>query len=237
MTGVGLAATGYIKSEHVKKGNPEILFNGMDYIGNICGVSNYTDENNENVKDKKYSYMLPSGLNVCIERCPTETNLTDKFHCKYEVEASIKEQTETALSQNGEKAAKSLRKSLYLYHFSMDECMPYLITTQYLGYCVPNVITESINEQLATEFDGLNSTVTKNVTVARDNIGANVNGGFFDETVSDTFVARYAILTFGVGGAMILGFLFLFLLRLPGILSLIVWGLIFIIFSALLLAG
>ena len=36
MTGVGLAATGYIKSDHVKKGNPEVLFNGMDYIGNIC---------------------------------------------------------------------------------------------------------------------------------------------------------------------------------------------------------
>ena len=212
MTGVGLAATGLVESEYIKEGKPEVLFSGMDYLGNICGVSNYTDINDENILNKPKTYVLSSGLNICIEFCPLEMDLT-KFHCKYEVEAFIQEQSRTTEALHGEQAANSTRQSLYLYYTSIDECMPYVKTTNYLGYCVPNVVSESISEQMTSEFEMHNVTSSKNLTIARNGISG---GEFFDETMADTYLARNVILAFGVGGAMILGFLFLMVLRLPG---------------------
>ena len=201
MTGIGLAATGVIKSDHLKKGDPEVLFNGMDYLGNICGVTNFTDAMNENIINKPKAYILPSGLNVCIESCPVEMNMT-KFHCKYDVDAFIMGQAKTA------------KQSLYLYYTSQEDCMPHVETTSYLGYCAPNIVGEYISEQMKNEYENHNITTNSNLTIAEK---SGMSGGeFFDESVADTYLARYVILTFGVGGAMILGFLFLGLLRLPG---------------------
>jgi hypothetical protein len=212
MTGIGFAATGFIESENLKKGEPEVLFNGMDYLGNICGVTNYTNTLNENILDKPKAYILPSGVNICIEFCPTEVDAT-KFHCKYEVEAFILEQTKTAQSLHGDQVGNSTKQSLYLYYASKDECMPYVKTSAYLGYCAPNMVTEAISQQMRYEYEKYNITTNANLTVTKEGFS---DGGFFDEAVADTYLARHVILIFGVGGAMMLGFAFLGLLRLPG---------------------
>ncbi len=40
MTLIGLCATGVIQSDYISEGDPELLFHGVDYMGNICSVHN-----------------------------------------------------------------------------------------------------------------------------------------------------------------------------------------------------
>ena len=63
MVGIGLIATGFVNSDKLllKKGKPEALLNGMDYLGNICGVTNFTTSNNQSIKpthEDIYSTLL-----------------------------------------------------------------------------------------------------------------------------------------------------------------------------------
>ena len=212
MTGVGLAATGVIESDYVKKGNPQVLLNGMDYLGNLCGISNYTDDTNENILNKPKAYILRTGINVCVESCPAQLDLT-RYHCKYDIETKIRDETEAERSKNGDDAAASKQQQLYVYYTSINECMPFVKTTSYLGYCAPNVVTSTLVEMMNEEYETHNVTAQTNLTVSKDGISG---GEFFDETITDTYVARNVVLVFGMGGAMILGFLFLLLLRVPG---------------------
>ena len=55
--------------------------------------------------------------------------------------------------------------------------------------------------------------------------------GFFDRANADLYATQWWIIGFGCGVAMFLGFAYLFVLRIPGVLSLMVWGLIFCIFA------
>lgn len=234
MIGIGLTSTGFIQSDHLKAGQPYVLINGMDYLGNICGVTNFTNPpNNENILDKPKAYILPSGLNICIQSCPEEFDMS-KFYCKYEVEAFIAEQTKTVHLEKGESIANGTKKSLYLYYTSIEECMPYMESTAYLGYCAPSAVTDTIAQTMKNEYSNHNITTNTHLTIVKDGI---TNGDFFDEAMSDVYLTRYVIFTFGIGGALILGFLFLTLLRVPGVLSIIVWSIIFAISGALTAGG
>ncbi len=212
MTGVGFAATGIIDSPHIKKGDPRVLLHAMDYLGNLCGSTNYIDATNSNIVDKPKAYMLKVGINVCVEACPDEMDLT-KYHCKYNVEATISEETESTRVKKGDEAANLKQQQLYAYHTSINECLPLVKTTSYMGYCIPNVVSNNLAEKMNAKYDTYNITASTNLTVTKD---AMSNGEFFDEAVADTYIARNVILAFGFGGAMILGFLFLLLLRVPG---------------------
>lgn len=212
MIGIGLVATGFVESDHLKKGKPDVLFNGVDYLGNICGITNFTNQNNENILDQPMTYFLPSGVSICIESCPEVTELK-QFHCKYEVEAFITEQIKSVQARSGEIAANNTKQSLYLYYTSTEECMPYLKSSPYLGYCVSNVIADIIGQQIRAEYENYSIITDSNLTVAKNGISG---GEFFDETMADTYLARHVILAFGVGGALLFGFLYLALLRLPG---------------------
>ena len=61
--------------------------------------------------------------------------------------------------------------------------------------------------------------------------------GFFDRANADMYTARYVIGGCGSGVALILGFLYLYILRIPGVLATVCWGLIFGIEVALLGTG
>ena len=179
MVGIGLTATGYIHSDHLKPGQPHVLMNGMDYLGNICGVTNFTTQNNENILHNPKAYILPSGLKICIQSCPEEFDM-NKFHCKYDVEAFITEQTKTVHLQKGESIANSTRQSLYLYYASIEECMPYMESTTYLGYCAPSAVTDTIAQTMKTEYKNHNITTNTHLTIVKDGIA---NRDFFDETM------------------------------------------------------
>ena len=62
MTFVGLCVTGFIENDMLKEGNPARLTNGMDYLGNICGVTDYNiTATGENTKDLSKAFYLPNG--------------------------------------------------------------------------------------------------------------------------------------------------------------------------------
>eukprot|EP00518_Triparma_eleuthera_P019797 CAMPEP_0197556900 /NCGR_PEP_ID=MMETSP1320-20131121/16028_1 /TAXON_ID=91990 /ORGANISM="Bolidomonas sp., Strain RCC2347" /LENGTH=121 /DNA_ID=CAMNT_0043118071 /DNA_START=13 /DNA_END=374 /DNA_ORIENTATION=- len=71
MTVIGLIVTGVVENEKLPAGDPARLINGMDYNGNICGVSNVRNDMNVSIKDLSKAYYLPSGAPVCIAKCPT----------------------------------------------------------------------------------------------------------------------------------------------------------------------
>lgn len=233
MVCIGLCVTGVIDSEYLEKGDPYRLLNGMDYHGNICGVTNYTNTNGDNNINLPKAYYLPSGSAICIQSCPEENDI-NTFYCKYETEALITSKTATMHAVHGEKAANKTKHSLYLYYTTIKQCMPQIKTRSYLGYCQPTILSNEISEELKTEFHNNNITSGTAVSLLQGN---KEGGDFFDEAMADAVLARYVIFGFGLGGAMVLGFTYLLLMRTPGVLSTMVWSIISLIFASLIMGG
>uniref|UniRef100_A0A7S4TAG2 Choline transporter-like protein n=2 Tax=Ditylum brightwellii TaxID=49249 RepID=A0A7S4TAG2_9STRA len=232
MTGVGFAVTGVIESNTLNKGNPERLVNGMDYHGNICGISNYVTSRGENVMNLPKAYFLPSGLTICIPSCPMEKNF-DKFYCQYEIQAEIEQRVAIVAGNAGIDAANNTQKSLGLYYTSTKQCMPHLKTTPYLGYCRPDVPIEVVEGDLNQKFANESLHTSSNFTIVQEE----PKGTFFDKAMADAKTSRYVIFGFGLGAAMILGLIFLVLIQTPGVLTTMVWSIVIGIFIGLIGAG
>jgi hypothetical protein len=76
---IGLCATGKIDSEVIGKGNPQLLFHGVDYQGNICGVDPEVESlpkkwfpNPTGTNPDSDGTYVPIGLGICVRRCPDE---------------------------------------------------------------------------------------------------------------------------------------------------------------------
>lgn len=216
MAGVGLAATGYIESEHIPKGDPRRLTHGMDYDGNICGVSNVivkSDGIMKNIVDLPNAYYLPSGLPVCISKCPDEDNF-EKFHCKYDLDI------------NDLTVEDGLQYTITL------KCMPYVKSKSFLGYCSPEEGMDYIAETTLDAVREIEDDPSLNATFV-DPKSFDEETKFFEDSLADLKTSRDVILGFGFGVSIFLGFLFLFLLRVPGILYLVIWSFIGLVFAGL----
>lgn len=249
MTGVGLAATGIIESEHIQKGDPRRLVNGMDYHGNLCGVTNYAIPSGEDTIDLPKAYPMPSGFSVCIKSCPTKTNY-DLYTCEYEVQHEI-DNLFSASDLTGnltDDNADDAKKSLYLFYASRKQCMPQIDSISFLGYCIPKLSTnkliltgsnstqENSTETYSTEAN--NSTETNStVSISVASTASSKRTDFFDEVMADLTNVRYVIFGFGCGMSLSLGILFLIIIQLPGLLSLMVWFMIFAIDFSLVAAA
>lgn len=78
MAVIGLATTGHVTISTIGEGDPNRLFHGMDYMGNLCGVD-------DPVKDLKYKWdpnynhitisstgdYVPAEMGICVETCPS----------------------------------------------------------------------------------------------------------------------------------------------------------------------
>ncbi len=180
-----LSNTGVIQSNHLKKGKPERLINGMDYLGNICGVTNYETGNGKDTIDLARAYFLPSGSAICIESCPKETDL-DKFYCKYDIENMINEKTKELEIVSGSRAANETKHNLFLYYTAVKDCMPQISTRDYLGYCKPSVILDRISDELNKQLSTKEVNTPTNVTFANNQ----ETDSFFDETMADAYLSR-----------------------------------------------
>ena len=79
--------------------------------------------------------------------------------------------------------------------------------------------------------DPVNCTAArKGVEITADFLDPASEDGFFDRANADLYATQWWIIGFGCGVAMFLGFAYLFVLRIPGVLSTMVWGLITLIF-------
>ena len=142
---VSLTALGFVvlgvpgfESDVLPPGDPYRLINGMDYLGQICGVpdSSRTRVDNEtglykkfDVSSKSKAYYLPSGVAVCVSSCPSVDDY-DRYICNYDMtevlDGYVAERDDWDYWWTGFKAVKAY------------ECSFVFATTDYMGYCVFN---------------------------------------------------------------------------------------------------
>ncbi|KAL3796266.1 hypothetical protein HJC23_008586 [Cyclotella cryptica] len=264
MTGLGLASMGVIKSEYIKHGDPNRLVNGLDYHGNVCGVTNFVTPGGEDVINLPMAYPMPSGFFVCVESCPS-TNNFDKFICEYEIQHDIDATLSAAADIGGSGVVESnnASKSIYLFYTGQKQCMPLIESTSFLGYCIPNLPLNDVllstngtsnqsdvgSSPLTQEKDDAisNNATIINGTTAYNNASISVSvtaekkatsrSDVFDMVMADVHTVRYVIFTFGCGVAVTLGIFFLIIIQLPGLLSLLVWSMIIAVDVGLVAAG
>ena len=228
----------------MKSPDPTRLVNGLDYHGNLCGITNYITPSGKDVIDLAKAYPLPSGLFVCVEVCPDTTD-EDEFICEYEVQNEIDQTLRTAAELTGSElsSSNSTEKSLYLFFLGQKQCSPRIQSTSFLGYCIPSKPLEEVllgdspsssNSTASNATASNNATAISNVSTEKKSSSSNEA---FDIIMSDIMNVRYVIFGFGCGIAMALGIVFLIIIQLPCILNMLVWSMVLLIDAGLVFAG
>ena len=230
---MGLAATGIIDSKYIRKGDPRRFVNGMDYQGNLCGITNYFTPSGEDTLNLPKAYPMPSGYLVCVDSCPKDTNY-DKFICEYDVQHEL-----DALFGTSEMAADEVvdesKKSVYLFYASRKQCMPQVDSVSFLGYCLPKLNEVILRKSNSTLTDSSNSSSEVSITIA--NKASSSSSDFFDKAMSDVMSVHYVIFGFGCGMSLVLGMMFLTIIKIPGILHMLIWSAVIAINVGLVAAG
>ncbi|CAM9740877.1 unnamed protein product [Ascophyllum nodosum] len=218
MTALGLVVTGTIPHESLEPGKPQRLINGIDYNGRICGIDS-------GVEDRSKIYFVPSGEGVCLDSCPLTTNYA-QFICYDEVYADIENNV------TGEVDVVEAWK-----YVSTGKCLYKMPTTDILGHCVfdqvidlaDSVAIAAIDAEMASALNGTGASYS---VVSADESDSD----WFEDVCADLITARALVGTFGLGISALVGTGYLLCLRIPGILDLLVWGVVFLVF-ALFAAG
>ena len=129
--------------------DPNRLVNGLDYHGNLCGITNYVTPNGDDVINLPKAYPLPSGLFVCIESCPSAT-IFDEFVCEYEIQHEIDQTFSSAAELGASELAesKSAKNALYMFYTGQKQCLPVIESSSFLGYCIPGKPLEEVSNKL-----------------------------------------------------------------------------------------
>jgi len=198
MTILGFIVCGVIKSDHLNKGNPLLLTNGIDYQGRICGATS-------GVKSKSNTYYMWTGAAVCVKKCPSDTNF-EKFICYDELQ---------------EEANSDMVKAWQ--YVSNGQCMYYTKTNSYLNRCVWVADTSPPNGTVAEIAGGFIDTSALAVPSGyTDPSPDNAFTRFF----ADLYALRGYIFGFGIGVTLFFAFLYLYFLRIPGVLFVMIWTLL-----------
>lgn len=205
MTGIGLVVTGLIKDDNLDAGKPELLINSMDYDGRICGVDT-------GVEDKPNAYYMLDTSVVCVKECPSAA-VYGSFICKDNFDPPS---TELVGYQN-------------VYS---RNCMFHITTTSVVNRCIPS-------GDLAKEAEDANTYATILATNANDNDlnaaltatpltipGVNSGDNWFSNMLSDIYDNRAVVFGVGLGLANVVAFLYLYILRIPGVLFFAIWGIL-----------
>jgi hypothetical protein len=110
-------------------------------------------------------------------------------------------------------------------------------TTTALSRCVPDDDKNTIASKLQTQYAsdaGVSAAVT---AIQTGYSGSGESKSAIEALIADMWSSAPTIFLFGFGFAMVLGFGYLFLLRIPGFLSLLIWGIFFSIFLILTVGG
>lgn len=194
MTIVGFIACGIIKNENLKSGNPNRLLSPMDYNGRLCGYA-------DGVKNKPNGYYMASGAVVCVEKCPSKSDY-EAFICYDEVVQELNDIDDDTAYQV-EAWAEVVK----------TRCMYQAKTKSVLHRCVYNDIDANVTAAAAEFLEG-NSVAQYSSGKAQSWIT-----GFF----ADLYSLRAYIFGFGIGVAVFLSFVYLYFLRIPGVLFTIIW--------------
>lgn len=150
-----------------------------------------------NQADNPYAYYMLDGITVvCIDKCPTSLDKST-FYCKSEYQ-SIAD------------ASPILGLGLTSYY----ACMFSITTEETLNRCIPN-LSSSDKTTLSTDYD-----------IDIPDISSTTGSGWFNTFIADVYNNLGLIFGFGIGIATALSFIFLYGLRIPGLLTVVIWTLI-----------
>jgi hypothetical protein len=150
---------------------------------------------------------------ACIDSCSNGTNVTptDKSElvCKDDADILAMEGC-TTLSEG------SMPDSVEIL-VACGACLFQLESVEGLNYCVPSPLTVSV---VLAKIDSMAQTLgldpfTEEYTQQYI--------PFFEQFASDMWTARKVVLGVGFGGSTVLGFMFLILLRVPGLVAATIW--------------
>eukprot|EP01041_Mallomonas_annulata_P011121 gene11121-23243_t len=212
MTVIGFVVTGVVKDSNLSPGNPARLTNAVDYDGRTCGVSS-------SVKSKPSGYYMPTGAVVCVSSCPSETNYY-QFICQDEYQADADADIVVAWTY--------VSKKVCLYHAK---------TYKVLNRCIYNGDDGNGNTTAASVAlkYGVNSVVSKyssSLTTSSSD-----GPSWLTNFISDLWALKGYIFGFGLGISTVFAFLYLFFLRIPGLLQIIIWGIIISVQICLLICS
>jgi len=228
----------------LKKGNPYKLVNGIDYRDRVCGI-------HADVKDRAKMYYLPTGSGVCIKKCPEKQN-AQAFHCTDDAQEKLDKIRadaavgwEVALVAKGFEMVKSCNTDLACSSATNQRrcqcCAPYYPTSDIMNYCISEQaqqVAAAAGDQAAQEAADATApcpdpaAVVAGATPAPTPLcGAALAAesqerDYTDKMYADLWTARVYIGIFGFLGAIFVGFVYTFILRIPGVLALVVWGII-----------
>lgn len=237
MTGLGLFA--------VSNGDYRVVVFPMDYDGNICG----TDYGPIDMRDYPYLYYVNSySGGVCVKQCPQIENLTDVYTAityggLYQVNGSATLPAEAI--RVADYSSSPDAKGCTTGAGGIDTCYPFgdarlswtapgfnrgwgyayyaLDTVQVLWRCIPNLeAIDKLKEETSWSEEVQNVT---NSTGEADWLEiADEGGTFWGNLFADLWTAKEWIFGFGFGVSLIVGFVYAFFLRIPGVLPFMVWG-------------
>eukprot|EP00592_Proboscia_alata_P007421 CAMPEP_0194355902 /NCGR_PEP_ID=MMETSP0174-20130528/3750_1 /TAXON_ID=216777 /ORGANISM="Proboscia alata, Strain PI-D3" /LENGTH=665 /DNA_ID=CAMNT_0039125365 /DNA_START=68 /DNA_END=2065 /DNA_ORIENTATION=+ len=223
----------------IKHGDYRVVLYPMDYDGNICGLSNYS---NIDMSDYKYLYPVNFyGGGVCVKECPDLSDLPSgdpvdlhtlvTYSGIFQTESSILPQDYIQVANYNSTNTNNSEVC------TMMECYPgdnvllswkspgvnegagyafYAVNTRtYMNRCL---LTSSVVDFLRNETSSLEDFAKQ----SNSNLEGTEN--VMSNLYSDLFTSRSYILGFGLGLSVIVGFIYSYFLRIPGVLALMVWG-------------
>jgi len=198
----------YLGIYAMDKGNIDYLLDQTDYLGRRCG----TDRDEQGVVLPEKLAIVDLALNgKCVDSCPSVTD-TGTLICK---------DKDTIATLPGCAEVKNTDKGNDLLVLC-GACFYSLDSHEILNYCAPKngtvvkeVITNTVN-------DYFNNTPVDLDYLKYLDVGAQTMV-YVEKFVKDLIISRKAVFGIGIGGAVLSGFLFLFVIRIPCVMGLFIW--------------
>lgn len=256
---VGMTALGVYS---IQNGDVDLVTNPMDYSGNLCGVNNEgrNGSTEADMTDYPYLYYVNSALTgVCVKTCPdlNPDNAANESSVDFTTLVTydgLFQLTDRDDDQKHAMAASAIEvadysSSPYKQTCDQNACYPgadlgfFNATLAFAG--------EGINFGFGYAFfavdtdDFLNRCVPKLDAVAEVLEASGVDETFdflnqfpfFESFFGDLWRAKAWILGFGFPVSFVMGFAYLFVLGLSGLLSIVVWGSILLTNALFYFAG
>ncbi len=187
----------------IKNGNIHKILNGVDTKGRICGF----DDGVENLP--KFYFVNHLGSGACVAECPSETDWSSMYACFDSGPGGVNHGIVNGGIDCGDNGAnptclsKAGLTSAYPTFTGEGEgvCMYQIQSFDFLNYCVYS------DKDVYGFF-------SKNIE----------QFSFLQEFLSDIWEARFYVLLFGLGIALVAGFVYSMLLTCPCVVLLMIWG-------------
>lgn len=146
---------------------------------------------------KDFAYYMLDQQVVCVKKCPSSVD-KKTFYCKSDYQS---------LADADSTGVIGLALTSYYY------CMFAITTEETLNRCIP-----SLSSTEASELSSAGYTVP--------DVSSTSGEGWFNTFIADIYNQLGLIFGFGIGVATALSFIFLYGLRIPGLLTIVIWFLI-----------